>query len=124
MARKQQRSNDWLSWVVVAVVTVLVCAGVAVFFTSRGQETPNSVAGPIDPESLYAQHCGTCHGIDGAGVIGPKLNDGAVVAAFPDIDDQITVITGGVEATPAMPPFDDALSDAEIRAVAEYTRGL
>ena len=122
--RKQQRSSEWVVWAVVAVVTVVACAAVVLVMTRHDTQTPNSVAGPINAESLYAQHCGSCHGIDGGGAIGPKLSDGAVVDAFPDIDDQIDVITDGLEGTPAMPPFDDALSDAEIRAIAEYERAL
>ena len=44
-----------------------------------------------------------------------------MVAAYPEIDDQIAVITDGRNQ---MPPFGDSLTDAEIRAIAEHTRGL
>lgn len=44
-----------------------------------------------------------------------------VVAAYPEIEDQLAVITDGRDQ---MPPFDDALTDAEIRAIAEHTRRL
>lgn len=109
-------------WAGVAAVAVVACILVAVIVGSGGSdETPNSNSGPIDAEALYAQHCANCHAIDGSGAIGPKLADGRVVRRFPDIDDQIALITAGSNA---MPPFDDSLSDDEIRAIAEYARSL
>jgi mono/diheme cytochrome c family protein len=69
----------------------------------------------------YEQHCSTCHGLQGEGQLGPQLGDGAVVEKYPDIDDQIAVITNGRNQ---MPPFGQSLSDAEIRRIAEYTREL
>lgn len=123
--KKQQGDGAWMVWALVGAVTVVACILVVVIVGSGGSdETPNSTSGPIDAEALYAQHCANCHAIDGSGAIGPQVNDGRVVRRFPDIDDQIAVITDGVPNTPAMPPFDDVLSDAEIRAVAEYERSL
>lgn len=69
----------------------------------------------------YEMRCSTCHGRQGEGQIGPQLGDGAVVEAYPDIDDQIAVIEDGRNE---MPPFGQVLSDAEIRRLAEYTREL
>ncbi len=72
-------------------------------------------------ERIYDLNCKSCHGAEGAGGFGPKLADGAVVEAFPDIEDQIAVI---VEGRGSMPAWDDTLTPEEIRAVAEYERGL
>lgn len=126
---KKKKDSDngsaWMVWALVGAVTLVVCILVVVVVGSGGSdETPNSTDGPIDAEALYGVHCANCHAIDGSGAIGPQVNDGRVVRRYPDIDDQIAVITDGVPNTPAMPPFDDVLSDAEIRAVAEYERSL
>lgn len=116
------RRSDLVVWVVAGVVTVALCVVVVLVIGSRGaDDTPASTAGPIDRAALYAQHCANCHGLDGSGGIGPQLNDGVVVERYPDIEDQIDVI---VEGRNAMPPFDDALSDEEIRAIATYERTL
>ena len=52
---------------------------------------------------------------------GPKLSDGQVVERFPDVEDQIAVVTGG---RGGMPSFEGKLSPEEIAAVVEYTRTL
>ena len=74
-------------------------------------------------QALYEQHCANCHAVDGAGAIGPQLNDGRVVERFPEVDDQIAVITVG-RVDLGMPPFGDTLTEEQIQAVAEYTRQL
>jgi mono/diheme cytochrome c family protein len=75
----------------------------------------------VDGAAVFAQSCAACHGRRGDGGAGPQLSDGRVVERFPDIDDQIAVITDG---DGGMPAFGDRLSEAEIRAVAEYERSL
>jgi mono/diheme cytochrome c family protein len=48
------------------------------------------------------------------------LSDGAVVAKYPDPADQFTVVKEGRNAMPAF--GERGMTDAEIRAVVEYTR--
>ena len=67
----------------------------------------------------YEMRCSSCHGLRGEGQLGPQIGDGAVAEAYPDIDDQIAVITDGRNE---MPPFGQVMDDDEIRALAEYTR--
>jgi mono/diheme cytochrome c family protein len=69
--------------------------------------------------SVFVANCARCHGNAGEGGIGPQLADGRVVDRYPDIEDQIAVVTNG---RGAMPSFDGALSAAEIRAVVRYER--
>jgi mono/diheme cytochrome c family protein len=75
----------------------------------------------LSGEAVYANRCAGCHGGDGSGGLGPQLSGGRMVAEFPDIADQIAVITKG---RGGMPGFGDKLSAAEIAAVAEYERSL
>lgn len=73
----------------------------------------------IDGAVIYAGACASCHGSDGGGGIGPALAGGAVVEAFPDIADQITIVT---EGDGGMPGFSSSLSPEEIEAVVLHTR--
>jgi len=81
----------------------------------------NGAGGQIDGAAVFADNCARCHRTDGGGGTGPPLADGAVVEAFPDIDDQIAVVTDG---RGGMPAFGGDLSAEAIRAVVEYTRTL
>lgn len=112
-------------WVIAAVITVVACALMIVVvipaLTDEEGDDPDEAVTRADAAFLYERHCGTCHGLEGQGNIGPQLADGAVMAAYPEIEDQIQVITDGRDQ---MPPFGHALTDAEIRAIAEHTRRL
>lgn len=77
--------------------------------------------GSVDGAAVYADNCARCHGSDGSGGSGPPLSDGQVVARFPDIEDQIAVVTDG---RGGMPSFGDDLSAEAIQAVVDYTRTL
>lgn len=80
---------------------------------------------------LYGQHCAACHGAQGQGVAGiyPALaGNRAVTLAAPNNLVQI-IRRGGFAPTTAgnprpfgMPPFGQALNDAEIAAVASFIR--
>ncbi len=48
--------------------------------------------------ALYAQYCFQCHGINGQGQIGPKLNGNPAVNSLTD-DDIIRIISAGVPTT-------------------------
>jgi mono/diheme cytochrome c family protein len=68
---------------------------------------------------VFSQNCASCHGQDGEGGIGPQLGDGAVAEAYPDVEDQIAVITNG---RGNMPSFDGQLTEDQIRSVAMFER--
>jgi mono/diheme cytochrome c family protein len=78
-------------------------------------------AGGVDGAAVFSDTCAGCHGADGSGISGPPLNDGIVVTNFPDIQDQVDVVTNG---RGPMPAFGGRLSAEEIQAVVEYTRTL
>src|SRR5215831_540894 len=48
--------------------------------------------------ALFAQYCFQCHGINGQGLIGPKLNGNPAVNKLTD-DDIIRIISGGIADT-------------------------
>jgi mono/diheme cytochrome c family protein len=101
----------------VAVAAVVVVALVAL----AGSSDEDDGGGPVDAAALYQDRCAACHGARGEGLTGPRLADGAAVARFPDVADQIELVEQGASN---MPPFGDVLSDEELRAVVEYTRSL
>lgn len=83
------------------------------------------VATPTDPtlargQQVYRQNCATCHGSKGGGGQAPRLA-GVIASRYPNIDDQIAVITNGQAG---MPAFGKQLSADDIRAVAAYERSL
>ena len=75
-------------------------------------------SGPSTGAEIYRARCATCHGVDGQGGVGPQLA-GVVVDKYPDIEDQIAVVTNG---TGTMPSFRGTLDAAEIRRVVTYER--
>jgi mono/diheme cytochrome c family protein len=72
-------------------------------------------AGGDDPKLLFESNCGTCHVLADAGTsgtIGPNLDQ-----AKPSLQKAITQITNGGGG---MPPFEGQLTQAQIRALAQY----
>jgi mono/diheme cytochrome c family protein len=113
---------------VVQVAAVVCTLAFAVLLFANepddGSPTTASSAGTTaapNGAAVFANRCASCHGSDGGGGLGPQLSGGRVVARFPDIADQIAVITNG---RGGMPGFGSRLSAQEIAAVAEYTRTL
>ncbi len=75
-------------------------------------------ARPTTGKGIYEANCATCHGVDGQGGVGPELA-GVVVDKYPNVDDQIAVVTNGKGE---MPSWRGDLTPKEIRKVVEYTR--
>lgn len=87
-------------------VTVLTACG------SGGSSSPSASGAEI-----YASNCARCHGAQGQGGVGPSL--AGIASTFPEIDGQIAFVANGGGG---MPRFGELLSDADLRAVVEYTR--
>ena len=104
--------------------TTLAVAGLLVVGCTSPTEVPVGENGSQDPvlvtgQGVYSARCQSCHGARGGGGRGPNITSDNVVAAFPNIADEIAVITNGRSQ---MPRFGEDLSAAEIEAVARYTR--
>jgi mono/diheme cytochrome c family protein len=109
----------------IAVLTVvLTVVGLAGCASDSAPEVPAGPNGSPDPvlvagRNVFARRCATCHGLGGGGGRGPKLSDGRVVQRYPDVADQVAVVTNG---RGGMPKFGDVLDPDEIEAVVRYTR--
>jgi mono/diheme cytochrome c family protein len=105
--------------VLTSLLMVAACSG------ASSPEVPvgsDGVADPVlvDGRDIYSSSCANCHGASGQGTRrAPPLNAGGVVTLYPDIEDQIAVVS---EGRGAMPPFVDRFTEAEIEAVVRYTR--
>lgn len=101
---------------IVATAALVGIAAVAV--TACGGGGSDEATRPTTGPEIYKAYCLTCHGVDGQGFVGPRLA-GVMVDRYPNIDDQIAVVTNGIGA---MPGWGDRLSADEIRKVVEFER--
>jgi len=107
---------------VIAALIVLALAGAA---CSDSPDVPLGSDGEPDPElvvgrDVYSIKCATCHGAEGQGGRGKRLNSGQAEAQYPDPADMEDVVSNGKGS--GMPSFSDELTDAEIAAVVRYVR--
>jgi mono/diheme cytochrome c family protein len=97
---------------VVGAVLAVTLAVAAAGCGGGGKSKPTTGAG------IYKAYCSTCHGVAGQGGVGPALA-GVVAEKYPNIDDQIAVVTNGKST---MPAWRGRLTSAEIRKVVVYER--
>ncbi|MEM9033443.1 MAG: cytochrome c [Actinomycetota bacterium] len=87
-------------------------------------EVPLGADGTADPvlvlgRDVYGEQCSRCHGADGGGRSGPRLNGDRMLERYPDPAEQLAVIANG---RGGMPAFADDLTADELDAVVAYTR--
>jgi mono/diheme cytochrome c family protein len=70
----------------------------------------------------FATYCAPCHGVKGAGLVGPNLTDAEVLHGE-SFDEVVTVITQGVMAK-AMPAWASVLTPAQIADTAHYVKSI
>jgi mono/diheme cytochrome c family protein len=108
---------------VVTVVEGIAVAGFVVFIVlllARQPESHNAATSASNPgAAIFDSQCARCHGSNGGGNIGPKLNGGAVTRAFQNADAELVVVTYG---RGGMPAFANRLSPEQLREVVDFTR--
>lgn len=96
------------------------CGGGGDGGASSGNAPATAAADQLElGKKVYATNCARCHGRNGGGSVGPKLDDGRVVERYPDAADHRQVV---VDGRGGMPAWGDKLSDEEIDAVVRYER--
>ncbi|NNF54115.1 MAG: c-type cytochrome [Acidimicrobiales bacterium] len=73
----------------------------------------------VEGQQVYTSQCASCHGVQGEGGRGKRLNEGEVLATYPNASDQLDLIVNG---SGQMPAYGKRLSDEQINAVVRYTR--
>ena len=110
---------------IVNAIEILVLVAFVVFFVLLFANEPGSTSANGKPPSpgaaVFAANCASCHGSVGEGYIGPQLAGGKVSASFPDLADEVKVVTNGRSG---MPAFGKSLSATDISLVVDYTRTL
>ncbi len=86
--------------------------------SSSAESTSVAAADAPDGKKIYKQYCIACHGLYGDMGASGAFN---LTTSTLSVEEKVTVITNGRNA---MTPFKDLLSEAEIKAVAEYTQEL
>lgn len=84
-----------------------------------GSSGSAAAAGP-DGAAIFAAQCAVCHGDRDGGAVGPALADGRMVERFPDVADQVAVVSAGRGAMPSF--VERGLTAEEIAAVVAFTR--
>lgn len=100
----------------IAPLSVLVVA-LAALGIAGGCSGGSDESEPRTGREIYVAVCQTCHGRTGGGFVGPSLVD--VAERYPDITDEIAVVTNGKGQ---MPAFGTRLSAEQIETVVTYTR--
>lgn len=88
---------------------------------SSGSSSATTAAPGLDGKALFGDNCAVCHGASGQGGTGPQLSGGRTKAQFPDARTQVLFVSNGAGI---MPAFKTRLSQAEIKAIVDYTRTL
>ena len=108
----------WRGSLLVAVAAATMLVGCT---TESSPAVPGDDVELVQGRQLYITQCVSCHGGSGGGGRGAKLNNGWVVDRYPEVADEVAVVTDGVRA---MPGFESKLTVEEIEAVVRYTREI
>lgn len=108
--------------VAVLVATLMIVAACG---AGPAPDVPLGAGGEADAElergrEVYGRQCTVCHGNEGQGGRGKRINDGRALAEYPEVGDMTAVVTGGKGS--GMPAFESKLEPAEIDAVVRYVR--
>lgn len=120
-------SSPHSSQPVLVGITVRVVSAVVAALAITGCVAGDAPAAPADDEELvegqqlYQANCVACHGTDGAGGRGSRLNGGRLIERYPDPAEQLAIVADGRRA---MPGFSGRLSADELDAVLRYTREI
>lgn len=121
----RRATSTGLTIAVLIAVSLAACGGSS---SSSNAKLPNPPAPKgaqahdtqlVAGRTIYRNYCAECHGTQGQGGTGPQLGKGAVVRAFPNIDDQIALVENG---RGLMPAWKGKLTDRQIHDVVRYER--
>ncbi len=129
MLSRVERAVAVVSWLIAAVLVLMLFAGPELIAEDKDQPTAKEAAGASpyasggsggapDAKALFTDNCGSCHTLSAAGTsgaVGPNLDEANLDA---------TVVEDVVREGPGtMPGFEGELTDAEIAAIAAFVAG-
>ena len=108
----------FLAFIAVLAFAVFACGGESPKEQTSKKAATKKKKKKVDGEKVYKQYCVTCHGVYGDMGASGAFN---LTETKLTLDEKIEVITNGRNT---MTPFKGLLSEAKIKAVAEYTEKL
>ena len=108
----------------IGVLSIAASALAATFAGAcSGATGPTTSADPVlaKGQEIHNGRCASCHGINGEGGTGKKLNDGVVTSQLPSVAAHKKIVQDGISGTP-MAAWKDILTPEEIDAVVRYQR--
>ena len=69
---------------------------------------------------VYLTRCVGCHGVNGAGIVGPDIRPGKGLEKYASAEAMAALVRDGIGE---MPEFGSKLTDEKIVAVVAYVRG-
>ena len=103
------------------LVAVVAFAVMVLLLFTRQPATKAASGGPANGAQVFAANCASCHGATGQGGVGPQLSGGRAKVLYRDAAAEVAFVKRGAGV---MPAFEGRLTDAQIAAVVEFTRGL
>jgi len=97
-------------------LTLLLIAALSASLTSADE------AAIARGTTIYATYCAPCHGVQGAGLLGPNLTDAEILHGESH-EEIVTVITQGVMSK-AMPSWASVLTEAQIEDTAHFVQSI
>jgi len=94
-----------------------LAASAALLLVACGGGSEEAYTPPTSGVGIYKASCATCHGSSGQGFVGPSL--AGTVAKYPNIADEIAIVTNGRNQ---MPGWGGRLTTEQIATVVGYTR--
>jgi len=110
--RSERRGWSWDAGRAAALL-----AGAALLLVACGGGSDETYTPPTSGVGIYKANCATCHGSSGQGFVGPSL--AGTVAKYPNVADEIAVVTNGRNE---MPAWGGRLTPEQIATVVGYTR--
>ncbi|HEY4200627.1 MAG TPA: cytochrome c [Devosiaceae bacterium] len=103
-----------------AGLVAMLSVGVIASGAALAQESLDAQMKPLMTEgkTVFADNCAVCHGDNGEGNVGPKLDGNEWIKTRANIINQ--VLFGATDH--GMPPFAPELTDEQIAAVTTYVR--
>jgi cytochrome c oxidase cbb3-type subunit 3 len=133
-----EKKNERVRWEFLALLLIPIGIGVTVWGISRAPREPEVPLAPLTPElltalaadplevaegkKLFVTACASCHGVEGQGIVGPNLTDGAWLHGSTAIAIHTSIAKGYPEK--GMAPFENLLGPKRVRTLTAYVLSL